>query len=322
MWGIKMKRRAKYDRHKSDKMKKAKMAILFAVVALLVIGGGAVTAKKVFNHFETAQAKQAEQEDTASADNSQANDGDTSDDSTKKDPEVDGDENPYSETPKFIEHYLNQQARGEMPDGADGQKVVYLTFDDGPSETVTPQILDILEKENVHATFFVLGKYVDSSEKGKELIKRMISDGDAIGIHTYSHDYNYLYPNRTVNVDNFMSDVDKTRAALKNVLGDDFETQAIRYPGGHMSWKNTEPLDKIFEEKGYSYIDWNALSKDAEGPKKNAEQLAQEAIKSAGTKEKVVLLMHDTYGKEETAKSLPTIIQYFKDQGYQFKVIK
>lgn len=316
-----MKRRLKYDRHKSHKMKKAKIAILFVAVALVVIAGGAVMATKVFNYFETVQAKQVESEDTASANNSQAADN-NSDTNTKKDPEIDGDENPDSETPKFIEHYLNQQARGEMPDGADGQKVVYLTFDDGPSETVTPQILDILEKENVHATFFVLGKYVDSSEKSKELIKRMIDDGNAIGIHTYSHDYNYLYPNRTVNVDNFMSDVDKTRTALKNVLGDDFETQAIRYPGGHMSWKNTQPLDEIFEERGYSYIDWNALSKDAEGPKKNAEQLAQEAIKSAGTKEKVVLLMHDTYGKEETAKSLPAIIQYFKDQGYQFKVIK
>lgn len=64
------------------------------------------------------------------------------------------------------------------------------------------------------------------------------------------------------------------------------------------------------------------LSKDAEGPKKTAEQLAQEAINTAGAKEKVVLLMHDTYGKEETAKSLPAIIKYFKEQGYQFKVIK
>ena len=315
-----MKKRMRYDRHKSHKIKKARAIILFAAVALLVIGGGAIMATKVFNYFETAQAKQIESEQTASSDTGGTDNANSN--TPDKDPAIDGDENPYSETPKFIEHYLNQQARGEMPDGADGQKVVYLTFDDGPSETVTPQILDILEKEDVHATFFVLGKYVDSSEEGKELIKRMISDGDAIGIHTYSHDYNYLYPNRTVNIDNFMSDVDKTRTALKNVLGDDFETQAIRYPGGHMSWKNTEPLDKIFEERGYSYIDWNALSKDAEGPKKNAEQLTQEAIKSAGTKEKVVLLMHDTYGKEETAKSLPGIIQYFKNQGYQFKVIK
>lgn len=89
-----------------------------------------------------------------------------------------------------------------------------------------------------------------------------------------------------------------------------------------MTWKGTDALDEYFKEQGYSYIDWNALSKDAEGPNKNAEQLVQQVIETTGSKQKVVLLMHDTYGKEETAKSLPGIIRYFKDNGYEFKVIK
>ena len=306
-----MKNRIRYDRHKSAKIKKAKSIILFIAVALFVIAGGALMAKKVFNYFEITQAKQIE---TINSNG----DADVSADHK----EIKGDQNPDSETPEFVQHYLDQQMRGEMPDGADGQKVVYLTFDDGPSETVTPQILDELKAENVHATFFVVGKYVNGSEKQKELVKRIVEEGNAIGIHSYSHDYNYLYPNKSVNTDNFMADVEKTNEALRNVLGDDFETKAIRLPGGHMTWKNTQALDTIFKENGYSYIDWNALSKDAEGPKKTAEQLAQEAINTAGSKEKVVLLMHDTYGKEETAKSLPAIIKYFKEQGYQFKVIK
>jgi len=307
MWGNKMKNRIKYNRHESDKVRKAKSIILFATVTLLVIIGGALMAKKVFNYFETIQAKEI---DTSSeyVDND--------------DKEIKDDQNSDSETPEFIQHYLEQQMRGEMPDGADGQKVVYLTFDDGPSETVTPKILDILESENVHATFFVVGKYVDASENGRNLVKKAFDCGNAIAIHSYSHDYNYLYPGRSVNIDNFMSDIDKTNAALKKAIGEDFETKAVRLPGGHMTWKNTQALDAVFKEKGYSYIDWNALSKDAEGPKKNAEQLAQEAINTSGTKQKVVLLMHDTYGKEETAKSLPAIIKHFRDEGYQFKVIK
>ncbi|MBE6062292.1 MAG: polysaccharide deacetylase [Clostridium butyricum] len=302
-----MKNRIKYNRHESDKVRKAKSIILFATVTLLVIIGGALMAKKVFNYFETIQAKEI---DTSSeyVDND--------------DKEIKDDQNSDSETPEFIQHYLEQQMRGEMPDGADGQKVVYLTFDDGPSETVTPKILDILESENVHATFFVVGKYVDASENGRNLVKKAFDCGNAIAIHSYSHDYNYLYPGRSVNIDNFMSDIDKTNAALKKAIGEDFETKAVRLPGGHMTWKNTQALDAVFKEKGYSYIDWNALSKDAEGPKKNAEQLAQEAINTSGTKQKVVLLMHDTYGKEETAKSLPAIIKHFRDEGYQFKVIK
>ena len=317
MWGTKMKNKTRYDRLKSNKIKKSKTIILFTSVAILVIAGGTLMAEKVFHYIDKTQAMQIESTQEVSNDNGENNENkEDSNDVTK------GDQDQYSENPAFIERYLDQQMRGEMPDGADGQKVVYLTFDDGPSETVTPKVLDILKQENVHATFFVVGKYVDGSEKGKELVKRAVDEGNAIAIHSYSHDYNYLYPNRTVNTDNFMADVDKTNAALKKALGDDFETKAIRLPGGHMTWKNTKALDNIFKENGYSYIDWNALSKDAEGPKKNAEQLAQEAINTSGTKEKVVLLMHDTYGKEETAKSLPAIIKHFKDQGYQFKVIK
>ncbi len=56
--------------------------------------------------------------------------------------------------------------------------------------------------------------------------------------------------------------------------------------------------------------------------KKNADQLVQQVIETSGNKQKVVLLMHDTYGKEETAKSLTNIIRHFKDNGYEFRVIK
>ena len=76
------------------------------------------------------------------------------------------------------------------------------------------------------------------------------------------------------------------------------------------------------KEKDYHYIDWNALSKDAEGPRKNAEQLTEEVKKTVGNKTKAVILMHDTYGKEETAKALPRIIKYLKNQGYEFRIFK
>ena len=74
-------------------------------------------------------------------------------------------------------------------------------------------------------------------------------------------------------------------------------------------------------DNNMTYIDWNALSKDAEGKKKNADELFQNAVDTSKNKEIVVLLMHDTYGKEETAKSLPKIIEYFKNSGYEFKTL-
>ena len=230
---------------------------------------------------------------------------------------------PVADDIAFVEKYLNQQMKGQMPDGAaDGKKVVYLTFDDGPSETVTPHILDTLKAENVHATFFLVGKAIDESKVTKNLVKREVEEGNAIGNHTYSHNYNYLYPNKTVNVDNFMADVNKTNKSLKNILGENFQTRAIRFPGGHMTWKGMEPMDAVMKEKDYHQVDWNAMTRDAEGKPKNAEQLKQELIKTIVGRQKAVILMHDTYGKEETAKALPEIIKYLKEQGYEFRTMK
>ena len=310
-----MRYKPRRDRSKAKSIYKTKVIILCVSIALLVIVGSAVMAQRFITYMDTVQAKDNQ---ILLNDKDGANNSDNSDSE-----EVNADNSDVpSDTPEFVQRYLDQQMKGEMPDGADGVKVVYLTFDDGPSETVTPQILDELKAQGVHATFFVLGKAVDSSDENKALIKRAVSEGNAIGIHSYSHNYNYLYPNKVVNVDNFKEEVDKTNKSLRNVLGENYSTKAIRLPGGHMTWKGTEALDNYFEQEGYSYIDWNALSKDAEGSEKNAEQLVQQVIETTGSKQKVVLLMHDTYGKEETAKSLPDIIRYFKENGYEFRVIK
>lgn len=226
-----------------------------------------------------------------------------------------------SDTPAFINKYLEQQRAQQTPEGADGVKVAYLTFDDGPSTTVTPKILDILKEKGVNATFFVLGKYVDGSEEGKELIKRIHEEGNAIGIHTYNHNYDILYPGRYANADNIMSEINKTQTALQNVLGSDYRTSAVRLPGGHMSWKGLEETDKRFAEQGYYSIDWNELTGDAEGKTKSPDELLN-YLKSQHQFEKAVILMHDTYGKENTAKSLSALIDYLKGQGYIFKTIQ
>ena len=203
-----------------------------------------------------------------------------------------------------------------------GEKIVFLTFDDGASTTVTPQILDTLKKENVKATFFVTGENIErGGEKAKELIKKEFDSGNAIANHSYSHDYKYLYPDRTLNLENFLTDFKKTDEILKDILGPYFSTRVIRCPGGHMSWKDMEPLDEYLKENNMASIDWNALNADAQGKKKSAEELVDYAIKTSEGKEMVVLLMHDTYGKEETAKALPQIIKYFKDNGYEFKTL-
>lgn len=223
----------------------------------------------------------------------------------------------YSYSAKKVEDKLKK-----MDYSNNGEKIVFLTFDDGTSTTVTPQILKTLKDENVKATFFLTGQNIErGGEKAKELIKQEFEEGHAIANHSYSHDYGILYPNRVLNLESFKEDFKKTDDILKDVLGPYFSTEVIRCPGGHMSWKGMQPLDKYLDENGIASIDWNALSGDAEGKKKNPQELYDYAVKTSAGKDMVVILMHDTYGKENTAKALPQIIKYFKDNGYQFKVL-
>ena len=221
-----------------------------------------------------------------------------------------------------MEEEQNKIAEEKSRQEEEQKKIVFLTFDDGTSTTVTPEILRILKEENVKATFFLTGQNIErGGDKAKSLIKQEFDDGHAIANHSYSHDYKILYPNRVLNLEAFKQDFNKTDKILKEVLGENFSTRVIRCPGGYMSWKGMGQLDEYLKEKNMFSIDWNALNGDAEGKRKNAEELKNYAIKTAEGKEMVVILMHDTYGKEETAKSLPGIIKYFKNNGYEFRTL-
>jgi peptidoglycan/xylan/chitin deacetylase (PgdA/CDA1 family) len=147
-----------------------------------------------------------------------------------------------------------------------GNKVVFLTFDDGASTTVTPKIL---KDEDVKATFFVTGENIErGGEKAKELIKQEFNDGHAIANHSYSHNYKLLYPNRNLDLDAFNQDFEKTDNILKYILGKYFSTRVLRCPGGKMSWKGMDELDTYLEENNKVSIDWNTLNADTQGKKK------------------------------------------------------
>lgn len=207
----------------------------------------------------------------------------------------------------------------------DGKKIAYLTFDDGPSIETTPKILEILKSNDIKATFFVLGSNVEKGETQKKLLKEMVREGHAIGNHGYCHDYSVLYPGRIADTTAFINDMEKSENAMKSVLGDDFSTKVIRFPGGHMSWKTGE-LDQVLEQDGYTYIDWNVLNGDAEGNGKTVEQLIDRLKETAtnlcGNDDVLVVLMHDTDAKPTTAESLQQSIDYLKSLGYEFRTLK
>lgn len=203
----------------------------------------------------------------------------------------------------------SQQNESEEPLPEDA-KVAYLTFDDGPSRNVTPKILDILKKNNIKATFFVIGSSVKANP---DLLKREEKDGHTIGNHTYTHDYNYLYSN----IDNFLNDLDRNEKVIDSVI-DHHDKTLIRFPGG--SFGRTA-YQRAAENAGYHYIDWNVLNGDAEVSHSSADRLISRFKQTFLGQKKIVVLMHDAATKETTAEALPTIINILKQDGYEFRPI-
>lgn len=207
---------------------------------------------------------------------------------------------------KDIPQVQDRDKEKEKPKG----KVAYLTFDDGPSTTVTPQILDILNEYDIKATFFILGKM---AEKNPDIVKRIQSEGHSIGNHTYSHDYKHIYKN----MDNFLGELNKADEVFKNTLGQEFSTRLLRFPGGSFE-KYKQKYKTAAMDLGYRVYDWNALNGDSEAKKVSAEKQISRLKQTTRGQKELLVLMHDTYGKENTAKALPSMINYLIDNGYTF----
>ncbi|MCY6959247.1 polysaccharide deacetylase family protein [Clostridium brassicae] len=199
-----------------------------------------------------------------------------------------------------------------------GDKSVYLTFDDGPSTKVTPQILKILDEFNVKASFFLVGKSVNIYPN---LVKEEKSKGHAVCNHTYSHNYGYLYSNPNT----FIKDVQKCDDALKSVLGQE-TNKIIRFPGGGF-YKKRAPYRTLAKNKGFKAIDWTVETGDARTNNVPVDKLISNLKLEMdrcpkSKKNNIVVLMHDISTKQTTADALPQVIQYFKSQGYTFKTLE
>lgn len=154
------------------------------------------------------------------------------------------------------------------------------------------------------------------AENNPNILKSIHSKGHSIGHHSYSHNYKYIY----ANLNNFVGEINRTEKIFKNILGQDFQTHLLRFPGG--SFENyKKPFKNHLRNKGYKLYDWNALNGDTESKNPSAEKLVARLKETSKGKKNLIILMHDSNGKENTAKSLPIIIDYLKNQGYTFKVL-
>lgn len=195
------------------------------------------------------------------------------------------------------------------------EKQVYLTFDDGPSKDITPQILDILKENDVKATFFVLGARV---ELYPDTLNREYEEGHYIANHGYSHKYSLIYQNK----DTVFEEYKMTEDIIKNALNNqDFNTFLFRFPGGSSGgrYENVKAeARELFRTYGIAFTNWNCLTGDAEN-KTTKEACIEEMLRTKGNQNSIILLMHDANDKQQTVDALPEIIQYYRNEGYTFK---
>lgn len=195
------------------------------------------------------------------------------------------------------------------------EKIVYLTFDDGPSQN-TKAILDILQQYHIPATFFVTGNH----QRYNDYIKLAYQQGHTIGLHSYSHEYDKIYSS----IDAYFDDLEKLGNMVKEMIG--FVPHYIRFPGGSSNKISSQyqkgimsVLTKEVVLKGYQYYDWNCSLGDAEGKNIPVETLIENAIDTKNRN--VVILAHDTDDKDTTVDALPEIIEYYQNNGYRFAAI-
>nr|WP_228056695.1 polysaccharide deacetylase family protein [Microcoleus sp. LEGE 07076] len=181
-------------------------------------------------------------------------------------------------------------------------KAIALTFDDGPWPKTTTQILDILKKNNIKATFFWVGRYLHTYP---ELGKQVVAAGHAIGNHTWNHQY------IKYNEDGAAREIDRTSSLIEELTG--VKTTLFRPPGGILN----NGLAAYAQKKKYTVVMWSADSLDWRSATQSLMDNVLRQASSGG-----IVLMHDGGGnRAKTVQALPNIIARLKKQGYKFVTV-
>ena len=197
------------------------------------------------------------------------------------------------------------------------QKIAYLTFDDGPSNN-TEKILDILDKYNVKATFFVVGPKYKLKD---DLLIKIAQAGHEIAIHSYEHNYNYIYSSK----ENYLTDFYKCLNWIEKITGK--SPKLYRFPGGSSNTIASKSLIKSIinelDKKGFIHADWNVDTLDSYC-KNDESKIINNAMTSIKRNENnnhyyQTVLMHDDIKKPATIDALPSLIEKILAKGYHFE---
>ena len=177
---------------------------------------------------------------------------------------------------ELIEQPANQIFGRTLTHGPAGERVVALTYDDGPNPPYTSRILDVLEKEHVRATFFLVGR---AAAAYPDVVRREVRDGDAVGNHSWNHSHLIVYTPSAV-----AADLARTDAAIYAAAG--VHARLFRPPFGARDWIVMQAAKKL----GYTVVMWSdPLPRDWEYP--SAGQIAQRVLKVAG--DGTIVVLHD-----------------------------
>lgn len=210
-----------------------------------------------------------------------------------------------------MKRILNVEAYDHPKTVIPSGKVIYLTFDDGPGP-YTNDLLDVLDRYHVKATFFVMEtKYADRYD----VLRRIVKDGHAIGVHSVGHDYGEIYQNE----DAYFADMENMQRVIYEQTG--VYTKLVRFPGGSSNTTSSynpgimTRLTKAVWARGYQYFDWNVDSDDA-GNAKTAGEVYENVVNGCRNEQICVVLQHDI--KSYSVAAVEDIIQWGLENGYTF----
>ncbi|MCH5272617.1 MAG: polysaccharide deacetylase [Lachnospiraceae bacterium] len=213
------------------------------------------------------------------------------------------------------EAYPYLYADGKVAEEELPEKVVFLTFDDGPSRN-TVKILDALSEYNACATFFVIGENL--TEEGIEIVKRAVAEGNMIGMHTETHQYKKIYRS----TEDFLADYDKLASRFVELFG---ECPAVfRFPGGSYSMYINSIREELREElarRGFLGYDWNVSGDDSVGTP-TAYSIKKNIFDRVYEEEQPIILLHDSPNSNLTAEVLPEILKKLTEEGYTFLTLQ
>lgn len=182
------------------------------------------------------------------------------------------------------------------------EKIIALTFDDGPCPELTPAVLQILARYKAKATFFVVGEHV---QQYPALVRQTVAAGHEIGSHSFTH------PNEEINAPHSARELQRTEIALESIAGK--RPFLYRPPYGNIYWT----MSKVAAAQGYCVVKWTMCG--ADGAKENAADIVRNTTTNPQPGD--IVLLHDGRTHDETIKALPEILRRLTDKGYHFVTV-